>query len=94
MAQGARPVGLDDELDGRLNGLVERVMDVLAEALVADGVTAREHARSHAVRAASALFGLILMAQTGRLGSLGERPDDVLEQMLADTLGRGERSRR
>lgn len=86
--QGARPVGLDHELDGRLNGLVVELFDVLAGALVADGIDLPDQARSHAVRATSAIFGLILMAQTGRLPTLGERPDDVLELMLADTLGR------
>lgn len=86
--QGARPVGPDEQLDRRLNGLVVAVIDVLADALVADGIDPPERARSHAVRATSAIFGLVLMAQTGRLSSLGERPDDVRERMLADTLGR------
>ncbi len=86
--QGARPVSLDAELDRRLNARVEALMDVLAAALVADGTDPPAQARSHAVRAMSAIFGLILMAQTGRLSTLGERPDDMLERMLADTLGR------
>jgi AcrR family transcriptional regulator len=85
--QGARPVGLDAELDARLNALVERVMDELAAGLEADRLAAPGAARSHAVRASSAVFGVILMAHTGRLGSLGEEPDTVLDAMVDDLLG-------
>jgi len=85
--QGARPVSLDHELDRRLNGLVQQVMDELAAALAADAVVPVPESRRHAVKVSSYVFGLILMAHTGRLNALGEDPDELLQLLLTDTLG-------
>lgn len=85
--QGARPVGLYDDLDRRLNQRVDDVMDVLAGCLVADGVAAADRAHPRAVAVMSALFGVVLMTHTGRLRSLAEDPDALVALLLADTLG-------
>lgn len=85
---GARPVGLTRELDRELNARLDRVVDTVGGALVADGLVTPERAHRAAVAHATRVFGLLLMTKTGRLRSLGEDAEQQLADHL-DTLRRG-----
>jgi AcrR family transcriptional regulator len=80
---GARPVGLTPELNRELNDLLDQVMSLIGESMVADGLATAEESHHLAVSSASSVFGLLLMAQTGRLRSLGEDPERLLDTTLS-----------
>lgn len=79
---GARPVGLTRELDRELNARLDRVIDVIGHGLVADGIVVPARAHRAAVAEAVWVFGLLLMAKTGRLRSLGEDAATQLDDHL------------
>jgi AcrR family transcriptional regulator len=85
---GARPAGLTRELDRDLNARLDRVVDVIGEGLVVDGVTPPERAHRAAVGHATWVFGLLLMSTTGRIRSLGEDAEQQLTDHL-ETLKKG-----
>ena len=79
---GARPAGLNHDLDAELNALLDRVMTYVGECLVADGVVSPEHAHHRAVGHVTSIFGLLLMTKTGRLRSVIEESGPMLESYL------------
>jgi AcrR family transcriptional regulator len=85
---GARPAGLTRELDRDLNARLDRVVDVIGEGLVVDGVAPPERAHRAAVGHATWIFGLLLMSTTGRIRSLGEDAEQQLTDHL-ETLTKG-----
>jgi AcrR family transcriptional regulator len=85
---GARPVGLTPELNRELNTLLDRVVLLIAEHMVAEGLAAPQDAHHLAVTYATSVFGLLLMTKTGRLRSLNEDAPGVLDTYLT-TLNQG-----
>lgn len=79
---GARPAGLSRELDDDLNARLDRVMTAIGECLAADGLVSPPKAHQRAVLHATSIFGLLLMAKTGRLRSVNEKPEPMLESFL------------
>ena len=79
---GARPAGLNRDLDDELNARLDRVMIAIGECMVADGLVSAEKAHHRAVVHTTSIFGLLLMTKTGRLRSVNEKPAPVLESYL------------
>lgn len=79
---GVRPAGLTRELDRELNALLDRVVSHVGECLAADGLAGEQDAHHQAVVHVTSLFGLMLMVRTGRLRSLKEEVDPMLESYL------------
>ncbi len=79
---GARPAGLTRDLDHELNALLDRVMIHIGECLVSDGLATPKKAHHQAVAYATSLFGLLLMTRTGRIKSVKEEPELVLNTFL------------
>lgn len=79
---GARPAGLNRDLDGELNTRLDQLMTTIADSLVADGLVPQEHAHHWATVHATSIFGLLLMTKTARLRSVNEKPGPMLESYL------------
>src|SRR5699024_5378684 len=84
--RGARPVGLGNELNRELNQMLNDVINLIAGALLADGLVAQEDAHRIAMARATSIFGLVLVAKTGRLHSMqpGYAPEEMLDILFAD----------
>lgn len=79
---GARPTGLTPVLDRELNAQLDDLMVMLGDCLVADGLATTDTAHHAAVSHATWVFGLLLMTKTGRLRSLREDPEALLETYM------------
>ncbi|GAC1549820.1 MAG: hypothetical protein NVS3B16_23770 [Vulcanimicrobiaceae bacterium] len=85
---GARPAGLNHTLDNELNVRFDGVMTYIGDCLLADRLATAKDAHHLAVMHATSLFGLLLMTKTGRLKSVKEKPDRLLESYLRGVGGR------
>lgn len=79
---GARPSGIEKNLNRELNQQMKGVIRTIAEALAEDGFVSHQEADHAAVSAASHVFGLVLMANTGRLRLLDEKETELLDTFL------------
>jgi AcrR family transcriptional regulator len=79
---GARPTGLTPVLDRELNAQLDGMMALLGDCLVTDGRATADTAHHIAVAHATWVFGLLLMTKTGRLRSLREDPEALLDTYL------------
>jgi len=77
--QGTKPVGLKAELNAELNRMLDKVVVLIARALADDQLASDEEVHLVALAHITSVFGLVLVAKTGRLRSLGAggTPDDV-----------------
>ena len=74
-----RPVGLSRELNRRLNARMREVIDLVGDALVADGRGEPGDRRHLGTAASASVFGIVLMLRTGRLRVLDEDADALLD---------------
>ena len=74
--------GLSRELDRGLNARVAEIVDLVGDAIVADGGGPAGRRRHLGTAASASVFGIVLMLRTGRLDVLGETPDAVLETLV------------
>lgn len=79
---GMRPAGLNKTLDDELNVLFNQVMAVIGDALVADGLADTTDSHHLAVVHATWVFGLLLMAKTGRVRSVDQDTSALLNTYL------------
>lgn len=79
---GVRPAGLNKPLDDELNLLFSKVMSIIGDALVADGLTSPDHSHHLAVVHATWVFGLLLMDKTGRVRSVEQSTSALLSSYL------------
>lgn len=75
---GARPAGLNADLDGELN---ERMSEIVQ--MVGRSIGPADRAGHLGSAATSYVFGLLLMLRTGRLRVLGEDPETLLDTYIA-----------
>lgn len=80
---GARPVGLRPDLNKELNRQAADVIALVADLFAADGVADKERAPALALSAVSQVFGIVLLAKTGRLKSWHQSPQTLLEAYLS-----------
>jgi AcrR family transcriptional regulator len=76
-----RPVGLSSELDAELNARMAEIVDLVGGALAAGRGGADP--RHLGTAACAAVFGVLLMQRTGRLGVLGEDAEALLDTLVA-----------
>jgi TetR/AcrR family transcriptional regulator len=79
---GARRTGLTPELDRELNQQMLGIVDFVGDALVASGRATPAGAPSAAAAALASVFGLVLMANTGRLSLMGADARSLLRRQL------------
>lgn len=79
---GPRPASLSKSLDVELNDMLDATVRQVADGLVADGLSTASTAHQTAVLHATWIFGLLLMTATGRIRSLREAPEPLLETYL------------
>lgn len=79
---GARPVGLSPVLDYQLNSSMEDVMSTIGRSLIDDGLATDRTACHQAVMVSTYVFGVLLMSKTGRLRTLDQNSDDLLNTFL------------
>lgn len=77
-----RPVGLSRELNRRLNARMREVVDLVGDALAADGRGKAGERRHLGTAASASVFGIVLMLRTGRLRVLDEDADALLEALV------------
>jgi len=77
-----RRAGLSRELDRGLNARMAEIVDLVGDAIVADGGGPAGRRRHLGTAASASVFGVVLMLRTGRLDVLGETPDAVLETLV------------
>lgn len=83
---GMRPAGLGHELDRQLNSRLIAVLQKIATAMALFGRLDPLAAHRETVAAICHVFGVLLMANTGRLKILDSDPDALIEHYL-DGLG-------
>ncbi len=78
---GTKPVGLRPSLNRELNEMLDATVQLIAEALVADGLAPEAVAHRTAMAHTTSIFGLVLVTKTGRLKSMGRghTPDEILD---------------
>ena len=79
---GARPSGLTKELDRELNQQMLGIVRFVADTLVDSGRASEADANRAAAGALAYVFGLILMANTGRLSLMSVEPQHLLAAHL------------
>jgi len=79
---GVRPAGLNKKLDEELNTLFDQVMTLIAHGLITDGLATEQTAHHLAVVHATWVFGLLLMTKTGRVKSVRDDAETMLDSYL------------
>lgn len=79
---GARCTGITKQLDRELNQQMLGIVHFVAETLVVAGRSTEADATAAAASALASVFGLILMANTGRLRAIGVEPGPLLVAQL------------
>jgi AcrR family transcriptional regulator len=85
---GMRPAGLGRELDRQLNSRLIAVMQKIAGAVAQCGGVDALSAHRETVAAICHVFGVLLMANTGRLKILDSDPDALVEHYLDGLIAR------
>lgn len=83
---GARLAGLTRGLDEELNSRLDAVMAHIGDCLVTDGLVRADAAHRQGVMHATWIFGLLLMSKTGRLRSVAEQAEPMLDRYLRDVV--------
>ncbi len=86
--QGMHPAGLGHELDRQLNSKLIAVMQKLARAVADVGGLDALDAHRETVAAVCHVFGVLLMANTGRLKILDSDPNALIEHYLDGLVAR------
>ena len=93
LVQGLRPTGLTPDLNRQLNGRLIAVLQVIAnavgEANAPDaGLTDQSDANLEAVAAVTHMCGVLLLENTGRLGTLGFAGENLVGRYLDGLVDR------
>lgn len=92
LVRGIRPRGLTPALDRKLNGRLIAMLQVIAEGIRGYGGIDEADANFEAVAAITHICGVLLMANSGRLKTLGFDPRALVERYLDQAAGRLRRS--
>ena len=88
LVRGIRPRGLTPALDRKLNGRLIAMLRVIAEGIRDYAGLDEADANTEAVAAISHICGVLLMANSGRLKTLGFDPRALVERYLDEVAGR------
>jgi len=82
--KGTKPVGLKAELNAELNRMLDEVVMLIAGALADDKLASEEESHLVALDHITSVFGLVLVAKTGRLRSMGtgHTADEMLDVLF------------
>lgn len=85
---GQQPAGLGRELDRKLNVQMRQIIEQVADTLTGDGIDAGQEVFTLGLSAMAHVFGVVLMAKTGRLRTLRQDPHELLDLYVAMATSR------
>lgn len=88
LVKGIRPRGLTPELNRQLNGRLITLLTPMAEAVRVFAGDTQDAANEEAVAAVTHMCGILLMRNSGRLGTLGFDPERLAGKYLDEMAAR------